>query len=121
MLRLIGVAVAAALWLAAGLPAVAQLNPMTQGGLDLTAEDWQLAEAAAAKLYLTEDKPIGSTETWANAQSGNHGTIELIQTGERQGMPCRRLQHDIRVKDVADPFRFTVDRCKTPEGDWKAL
>lgn len=121
MMRLIGTVAAAVLWLAAGFPAVAQLNTFTKGGLDLTAEDWELLDTAASKLYLTEERPIGSTEAWSNTQSGNQGTVELIQAGERQGMPCRRLQHDIKVKDVADPFRFTVDRCKTPEGDWKAL
>ena len=120
MMRALGAAAAAVLWLAAACPAVAQLNTFTEGGLDLTAEDWELLETAASKLYA-EEKPIGSVESWSNAQSGNHGTIELIRAGERQGMPCRRLQHDIKVKDVADPFRFTVDRCKTAEGAWKAL
>jgi len=111
---------AAGLSLALGLPAAAQLNPMTQGGLDLTAEDWQLLEAAAEKLYATDGKPVGATENWANLQSGNSGKIELIGNGEYEGMPCRKLEHAIVVKDVADPFRFTVDRCKTPDGDWKA-
>lgn len=109
----------AGLCLVAGLPAFGQLNDITRSGLDLTPEDWELMEAAAAELYLTEEAPVGTVETWSNDQSGNRGSIELIRTGQYQGMPCRRLQHDIRVKDVADPYRFTVDRCKTAEGAWK--
>src|SRR3546814_20428689 len=89
-------------------------------GLDLTPEDWELMEAAAAELYLTEEAPVGTVETWSNDQSGNRGSIELIRTGQYQGMPCRRLQHDIRVKDVADPYRFPRDRCQTAEENGRA-
>lgn len=121
MKMLIAAAAAVSLCLTLSLPALAQLNSFVQSGLELTAEDWELLEAAASKLYKTEDRPVGTVETWSNQESGNRGRIELIRTGERQGMPCRRLQHDIRIKDVADLFRFTVDRCKTPEGAWKAL
>jgi surface antigen len=121
MKRLAAGFAAIALCLAVGLPAFAQLNAITRSGLDLTAQDWELMEAAASKLYLTEETPVGAVETWSNQESGNGGSIELIQTGEYQGMPCRRLQHDIKVKNVADPYRFTVDRCKTAEGTWKVL
>lgn len=119
MMKLLAAAAVIALSMTAGLPAAAQLNPLVEGGLDLTAEDWELLEAAATRLYATEGQPIGAAETWSNDQSGNSGRIELVQTGEYQGMPCRRLKHDIRVKDVGDPFHFIVDRCRTPDGAWK--
>lgn len=93
---------------------------MTRGGVKLTAEDWEMLEAAAAKLYATENQPIGAAESWSNDQSGNSSRIELAKTGEYQGMPCRRLKHDIRIKDVGNPFHFIVDRCRTPDGAWKA-
>ena len=120
MIKAASAAAVIVLGMTAGLPAAAQLNALTRGGLDLTAEDWELLEAAAAELYATEDQPIGAAETWSNDQSGNSGRIELVRTGEYQGMPCRRLKHDIRVKDVGDPFHFIVDRCRTPDGAWKA-
>lgn len=101
--------------------ATAQINDLARSGLDLTDKDWELLKAAASKLYLTEDRPVGTVETWSNADSGNRGRIELVRIGEFESMPCRRLQHEIRVKDVADPFRFTVDRCRTSGGDWKVL
>jgi len=120
MMKTVSAAAAVALGLAFSLPAAAQLNPFTRGGLDLTAEDWAMLEAAAEKLYATEDRPVGTAETWSNDQSGNNGRIELVQKGQYQGMPCRRLKHDIRVKDVGDTFHFVVDRCRTPDGAWKA-
>lgn len=118
---LFGVPIILALWLILSLPAAAQLNSFTRGGLELTSEDWAMLETAAARLYEPEEPQVGAVENWSNAESGNQGRIELLQTGEYQGMPCRKLQHEIKVKNVADPFRFTVDRCRTPEGAWKVL
>ncbi|MEQ9606437.1 MAG: hypothetical protein RLN99_02095 [Kiloniellaceae bacterium] len=118
---LFGAPLILALGLILSLPAAAQLNSVTRSGLELTTVDWEMLETAAAKLYQPDAPQVGAVETWSNAESGNQGRIELLQTGEYQGMPCRKLQHEIRVKNVSDPFRFTVDRCKTPEGAWKIL
>src|SRR3546814_4214435 len=63
--------VVAGLCLAAGLPAFGQLNDITRSGLDLTPEDWELMETAALKLYLIEEAPVGTVETWSNQESGN--------------------------------------------------
>src|SRR3546814_4525256 len=89
----------AGLCLVAGLPAFGQLNDITRSGLDLTPEDWELMEAAAAELYLTEEAPVGTVETWSNDQSGNPGSIELIRTGQYKGMQCSRLPHALRAKE----------------------
>src|SRR3546814_8945761 len=102
----------AGLCLVAGLPAFGQLNDITRSGLDLTPEEWELMEAAAAELYLTEEAPVGTVKTWSNDQSGNRGSIELIRTGQYPGMPCRRLQPDIRVTDGDEPYRITVQDRK---------
>jgi surface antigen len=102
-----------------GAPATAQLGSFTKSGLELTTEDWQMLEAAAAKLYLPDEAQVGAVESWSNVESGNSGSIQLLQTGAYQGMPCRKLQHQIEVRNVADPYRFIVDRCKTPDGSWK--
>jgi len=81
----------------------------------------ELLKAAAAKLYVGETAPLGRVETWANAESGNGGRIELVRIFNHQNLPCRRLQHDITVGEAADPFRFLVDRCKVASGEWKLL
>lgn len=103
------------------VPAVAQLNPFTRAGFELSDEDLGLLREAAQKLYIDEAATVGSVETWSNPTSGNTGSVQLIGTFDHQGMPCRRLQHDIKIKDVADPFRYIFDRCKTPDGAWKIL
>ena len=122
MIRFVALAVVAAVAVGAfGLTARAQLNPFTSAGLELSQEDLDLLGAAAEKLYLDESVPVGTVERWSNPASGNAGTVKLLGTFEHQGLPCRRLQHDITVKNVADPFRMTADRCKTADGAWKAL
>ena len=121
MFRIVVVALAI---IVAGLPsppARAQFNPFTRAGFDLSQEDIAMLEAAAEKLYLDESVAVGSRESWSNPQSGNSGTVALVGTFEHQGLPCRRLQHDIKVKDVQDSFRYIFDRCKTAGGEWKLL
>ena len=70
----------------------------------------------------------GKPRAWASArslrldpESGNYGTVTLTRQHAYKGLPCRRWQHDIRIKTVGDPFRFIVDRCKVPDGSWKIL
>jgi len=122
VIRFVSLALAAVLLTGvAGLPAQAQLNPFTRSGFELSQEDIEMLKAAAAKLYVGETAPVGKGEHWANEATGNSGTVQLIGLFDHQGLPCRRLQHDIKIKGVSDPYRFIVDRCKVADGSWKQL
>jgi len=121
VLRFVSAALAAVLIVGAGLPAQAQLNPFSRAGFELSQEDIDLLQAAAKELYIDESVAVGTVETWSNPASGNAGSVQLIQLFDHKGMPCRRLQHDIMVKKVANTFRYIFDRCKTPDGSWKLL
>lgn len=101
------------------VPLANAADPLRRYGPDLVDSDWALVRAAAEKLYLTEAVENGATEAWSNPKSGNQGTVTLVGKHEFQDMPCRRLQHDITVKRTPDRYRFVVDRCRTPEGEWK--
>jgi surface antigen len=103
------------------VPVQAQLNPFTRAGFELSPEDIEMLRDAAQRLYIDESVAVGTVETWSNPKSGNTGSVQLIGTFEHKGLPCRRLQHDIKVKDVANPFRYIFDRCKVPSGEWKLL
>ncbi|MEO3430950.1 hypothetical protein AAFN88_19000 [Pelagibius sp. CAU 1746] len=104
-----------------GAPVQAQLNPFTRAGFELSPEDIEIVRGTAEKLYSDESVPVGTVETWSNPKSGNTGSVQLIGIFEHKGLPCRRLQHDIKIKNVADPFRYIFDRCKVPSGEWKLL
>ena len=97
------------------------VNPFDRSGFELSESDLDLLKVAAQKLYLVEKVEVGAIEAWNNTETGNNGTITLTRKHAYKGLPCRRLQHDIRVKNTADPYRFIIDRCKTPDGSWKLL
>ena len=96
-------------------------DPFKGSGFQLDDSDLALLKTAAGKLYLTDGVEVGAVEEWTNPETGSHGTVKLIRKHEYKGMPCRRLQHDIELKRVNDPYRFTVDRCKVADGEWKIL
>ena len=97
------------------------VNPFDRSGFELSESDLDLLKVAAQKLYLVETVEVGATEVWNNTETGNNGTITLTRKHAYKGLPCRSLQHDIRVKTAADPYRFIIDRCKTADGSWKLL
>lgn len=97
------------------------VDPFRGSGFQLDESDLPLLDMAASKLYLSDTVEVGTVEEWANPKSGNHGTVELTRKHEYKGLPCRSLQHHIELQRVHDPYRFTVDRCRTNEGEWKIL
>jgi surface antigen len=86
-------------------------NSMTHDDLDALA-------AAGARLYTPEQVPVGMTESWNNPQSGNSGTVKLIREFTQKGMPCRRLEHRIKLAREGER-KYTMNRCKGPDGQWK--
>ena len=114
-------AVSITLCLAPSHSSFAQTKALTKGALYLTTEDWSLVDQATSKLFSVEQPKIGTVETWSNPESGNSGSVTLIMLGERDGMTCRRLQHDVKVKKSADPFSYTIDSCKTADGTWRVF
>lgn len=102
-------------------PSAHAADPFKRSGFRMDASDYALLGAAAEKLYLDDGVEVGSVEAWTNPETGNHGTVRLVGKHEYQGMPCRRLQHDIELKRGRDPYRFVLDRCRTNDEEWKIL
>lgn len=105
----------------AAVGAEAQINPFKRTGFDLTEADVALLKEAAGQLYLGESAEVGEVREWSNTESGNQGSVKLVEIFTHNDLPCRRLQHDIKVAKAADDYRFIVDRCKIPSGEWKIL
>jgi len=122
VLKIIAGALAAVMILGAfGLSAQAQINPFARSGFELSQADIDLLIAAAKKLYPETGAAVGTVETWSNPQSGNTGSVQLVDNFTYKGLPCQRLQHDIKITTTADPFRFVIDRCRISSGEWKQL
>lgn len=94
-----------------------------QGVLDaaLPKSDVPLMMAAAEKLYKPDNIKVGTVESWSNAETGDSGSVKLVHLHAYKGLPCRRLEHTIRLKGETDPLSYVVDRCKAADGSWKLL
>lgn len=107
--------------IAVTIPAHAQLNPFRRSDFDISDTDIDLVRAAAAKLYQGERAALGDIQHWANPENGNQGTVRLVRVFTHDELPCRRLQHDIKLASTGTPFRYIFDRCRLPSGEWKLL
>ena len=106
--------------LIATAPALAQINPLGPGAFSVPREDLGLLNAAEEKLYDPADK-VGTVERWTNDKTGDSGTVTLISTFERDGMPCRRVAHDIKIRGNKTPRQFVLSRCRVADGSWKIV
>ena len=113
----------ALLFVALMLPAATAqaVNPFGRSGFELTNGDITLITEATRPFLEDDTVPVGTVRSWSNPKSGNGGTATLVDRFEQKGMPCRRIQHDIKLKNVADPYRFIIDRCRIADGSWKML
>jgi surface antigen len=121
-LKAVALALAAgALFVAVAIaPAGAQINPLGPGDFAVPREDLTLLDAAEAKLHDPAAK-VGTIESWQNAKNGDSGSVTLISSFERDGMPCRRVTHAIKVRGIKVERQFTISRCRVADGSWKIV
>lgn len=103
--------------------AQAQINPFRgYKGPVLSKDDLAAGRAAADKLLGEDQAVVGKAEAWAGPTSGNHGTISVVKTYQRQGMGCRTLKSEVRYKKTGTPPRtMNVDVCQVKSGAWKLM
>lgn len=100
------------------LAAHAQMNPIKRV-IGLSEDELAAMSTAAAKLYTDPATAPGRVERW-QVPSGTGGTVRLVERYEFQGMPCAHLRHELERADAGDdPQTFTIDRCRTQDGEWK--
>jgi surface antigen len=85
----------------------------------LSQDDVARMRAATARLY--EGRSIGTVERWRNPDTGNAGLVKLLNKFDANGMPCRRIEYKIRVKEKMQPQQYVMNWCKTASGDWKIV
>lgn len=117
--RILGTIAVAALLVSAA--AAQGINPFGRAGFSLTKTDVATLEAATRPFFDDNTVPLGTSRAWSNPDSGNTGTAILVSRFEYKKMPCRRIQHDIKLAKVADAYHFVIDRCQVADGSWKLL
>jgi hypothetical protein len=86
------------------------LPPLTDKDIDLAAR--------TAREDMTA-RVVGTRLKWHNADSGNRGSVELLDRFERDQHECRTVRHDIEVKD-SGPWAQTLTICRQADGEWQA-
>jgi surface antigen len=100
----------------------AQINPFRRSTdrVDLTPEDLQLMNRAVSSLS-SGDTRAGQKAAWENPDSGTSGTIEIVKTFEKQGMPCQKRRYSFRNERKSATDTFVLDMCRLPSGEWKIV
>ena len=98
---------------ACALPLVAhaQVNPFRSSrvGSGLSQQDLRELGDAGRRLY-TQNVANGASDTWSNSQSGNSGTVTVVESFQRQGNACRKLRYDIRLKVRSGVRTYTLEQ-----------
>ena len=73
----------------------------------------------AALANQIHGKKLGTTATWSNVQSGNSGSITLLNISSRDGRRCERIEYRM-IPPNKTPFdRFAPTSCLQADGNWK--
>lgn len=107
--------VTAAVALSSAGSAVAQTNEYLHS-ISLTDGDVELFRAMDFAIFDDRWPTKGRTMKWSNGQTGNAGTVSIVDLFEHDGRPCRRIEHRIARKGHADPVVFQLARCLSRDG-----
>jgi hypothetical protein len=102
-----------------GEPAPAQLlfGPAWESSITLTQGDLDL-------IHRTVDtevhgKPVGTTASWSNPETGNAGTIKLLRKFRKGNLHCEQVAYTLTTtKKAVEPEHYVFTSCLTPAG-WK--
>lgn len=83
-------------------------------GKNMDENDRRRAQAAADQA---ETAQVGETVTWSNPDTGNSGTIEVVQEGpDADGNTCRDLKHTVEAGGETQTDTGVI--CKQADGTW---
>jgi surface antigen len=80
-----------------------------------TEQDWELLRQAGREALA--QGADGDIQGWNNPDTGAYGTIQPLDTTEREGMTCRRVVIYNNAGGASGTSRFTF--CKQEDGTWR--
>lgn len=81
----------------------------------LTSQDWDILRQAIQNAMTR--RADGDIEGWSNPASGAYGTVQPLDTTEREGTTCRRAVIYNNAGGSGGTSRFTF--CKQSDGNWR--
>jgi len=99
------------------LHAQTPLGPSWETYVTLTRADLDMIRATV--FDQIRGKKRGTAANWANPESGNSGTITLLNISSRNGRRCEQIEYR-NIPPNKTPFdRFVLTSCLQPDGSWK--
>jgi surface antigen len=102
-------------------PAAAQFGVHFRNAPKLTP-----ADLAMVRKLVRQDltgKPNGTTLDWKNPQSGNSGSVTLLDTFRSSGRDCRRVRYIVQPassqSSAAETNTYVLINCRLADGSWK--
>lgn len=81
----------------------------------MTTEDMEILRSAARNVL--DYGPDNESRRWDNAQTGARGVVTPLDSFERDGMFCRRLEAFSEVKGVSGRGVYVF--CRQEDGTWR--
>jgi surface antigen len=67
-------------------------------------------------------KPVGTTATWSNPESGNSGKISLVNKFTRNGQQCETLDYRLTTtRRPVGPEHYRLSSCLQSDGQWRLI
>ena len=82
--------------------------------LGITGDDYRTMQEEARQLYTAESPQAGDERDWTNPETGTRGTVELTAFDGT----CATIAHSIKSGETHEVHRFTMRRCRNPDGRW---
>ena len=90
-----------------------QYSPVTQ----FTDQNWELLRQAGEKALASGAD--GEIVRWSNPSTGASGSIQPLDTTQREGMTCRLTAISNSAGGASGTSRFTF--CKQADGTWRVV
>jgi len=83
---------------------------------DIEASDMEMISKAVS--IGLEGRPVGTTVSWDNEDSGNHGTVKLLKSFTMNERECRRIRYFFTANDTSK-WQLDVDFCRDIHNLWQ--
>jgi 17 kDa outer membrane surface antigen len=94
------------------------LGTLWETNVTLTQSDLNLIRTVLSQQI--HNKQPGTSIRWRNPESGNSGSLTLLNAFARQGRRCEQIEYRMSPPEPAKPSdRFVLTSCMQPDGSWK--
>jgi surface antigen len=99
----------------------AQFGRSTKSMVKLSQSDIAIMRKIVREDFT--DKPKGTSVPWQNPESGNSGTVTLLDRFPSKGRDCRRVRYLIKPGPSQPasvlPGDYVLTSCRLADGTWK--